>query len=754
MKNIQRIWEQGLATVRYGTLGSAAGLAIFGLSATADPVRYVAGDGDDANSGKTESAPVRTLQVAIDSLLATGGTGKIIVGPGIYAPIAVPNAPIIIEARDGPAMTVIDGGKTNRCATLGVEDERIIDGGAAVQPVSTVLSGFTLMNGKADSTTLANARFGGGAVFFGMLTNCVITGNSAEFGGGGASFSSLRDCVISNNTSHGDGGGAVFCSLTGCVVSGNEAALNGGGAVHSILNTCSVIGNKAGNDGGGVAGGFIIANSTVSGNRAWRDGGGASGKAMSAWDSAVRPLVESCEISGNTAGASGGGAMRVMAINCTMSGNTASSGGGLVDALAVQCLITGNNTTGSGGGGVTDSVLISSTVVGNRISGSTNPAAVAGVSGTMSNSSIVWGNMRGTLPSNYGAGSILENTFTFPPFGGNNVSDAAPGFRGDDDYRLTAESPCLDVGNTTFIASLVKTLPDSFNGLIGQNVLKVVATHVEPVDGLLSDVRDVLGITKDIGGKPRVYNAVIDIGIHEFNGVIADRVKLDGLDGVPETEDDLTVISGDETHPATNEFGHVTIPVGGIVVGGANGTAVVIDGTDVPLAIPEGSLITPQGIIVTGGHTVNLDGTITVDAGGAVYAYIPGARPVVVPTPDGGVVVNPKAPSVSVSPDGPVIGIPADVPGSEADLPAPVMTGLVQGADGTFMVTVSNCVALTGVYTLWGTSDLTQEFRKLPNCETKGYALPDGIWTIPLRKEDKGDAFFLKATVELQKSAS
>ena len=753
MNNIQRIWEQGLATVRYGTLGAAAGLAFLGVSATAAPVRYVAGDGvgDDANSGETEAAPVRTLQVAIDALLDAGGTGKVIVGPGIYAPITVPNAPIIIEARDGPAVTVIDGGGTNRCATLGIEDERLIDSEASVPPASTVLSGFTLRNGNADGMTPVSARFGGGAAFFGKLTNCVITGSSATFGGGGASFSSLRDCVIANNTSHGDGGGAAFSSLTDCVVSNNVTASNGGGAIHSILNTCTVIDNEADKDGGGVAGGFVMANSTVSRNKAGRDGGGVSGKAMPMWDSASLPLLANCDVSNNTAVGSGGGAVKIMMISCVVSGNTAADGGGLVDGSVMQCLITGNHATGSGGGGVSDSSIASSTVVGNTVAESAVPTAVGGASRSMSSSSIIWGNTRGTVPSNYGTIAIFNNTFTAPALGGSNVAADTPGFRGERDYRLTEDSPCLDAGDTAFAANLIKTLPDSFAELIEQNVLALILTRVDPLDSFLADVRDILGFTKDIGGRPRVYNEAIDIGAHEFNGAIVDRVRVDGLDGIPETEDDLTVISGDETYPAIDAFGYATVPASGVVVGGVNGATVVIDGTDVPLAIPEGSLVTPKGIIVIGRHMVHPDGTVTVDAGGAVYAYIPGARPVVVPVPDGDVIVNPETPSVTIQPDGPVIGIPADVPGSEADLAAPVMSGIALDADGTLAVSVSNCVALTGVYTLWGTSDLNKDFETLPGTKTMGYAIPDGIWVIPGIPAENEKSFFFKAAVELQK---
>ena len=759
MKKQQFKWNRGFVSFRYGAISAAVGLAACGLSATAGPIRYVAGDGvgNDANDGMTESTPVRTLQIAINSLLRADGTGKIIVAPGVYMPIIVPNAPITIESREGPEGTIIDGGGIARCATLGIEDERLINGGTEVPPIQTVLSGFTLRNGNTDGMMFADARFGGGGAFSGRLMNCIITGNSSAFGGG-VSFASLTDCVISNNTSSADGGGVAMSTLVNCVISSNVAATHGGGVAHGILNACTIVGNQA-QHGGGVAGGFIMANSKVSANISENgDGGGVYGKAIPLWDATTPPFAKNCDISDNIAKSSGGGAVRTMLFGCLVSGNMGWNDGGIVDTSALQCLITKNHALEMGGGGASDSQLINCTVTGNTTDLNLTSVA-AGIHRSMAMNSIVSGNFRGpagttTGPEDNSKLSLLSYSFTIPEAVGNgNVTADNPGFQGENDYRLTAESPCVDRGNTAVTESLIPSLYASFDSLKQHGLVSTLIVRCGEMGGLMEFLHEKLVFSTDFSGKPRVYNEELDIGCYEFNGIGMNDVRLPGLDGTEGTADDLTITSSDDTPPVTNAFGHVIVPAGGIVAGGTDEITIVIDGTDAPLTIPSGSLITPQGIIIIGGHTVNPDGTISVDAGSAIFVYMPDARPVIAKVPDTGATVNPDGPSVTIGPNGPTIAIPSDVPGSEAELAVPVITAFrLEPLTSSMTLVVSNCVALTSNYTLLGTSDLTKEFKELPYPgKTMGYAIPNGIWVIPGIPTDGAVQFFLKVSVSPQK---
>ena len=170
------------------------------------------------------------LQSAIDNAL-DGDT--LVVAPGTYSAINAVGRVLNIVSADGPAETIIKGSRGSgvlsmfygtRAATFGVTQTR---------PTCT-LSGFTLTGGYCAETT-----YGGGGVFGGIVSNCVICGNGALYTGGGANYSTLSHCVISNNTSYIFGAGASFSTLDNCLVVGNEVKF---GTINSILVLAQTIG--------------------------------------------------------------------------------------------------------------------------------------------------------------------------------------------------------------------------------------------------------------------------------------------------------------------------------------------------------------------------------------------------------------------------------------------------------------------------------------------------------------------------------
>ena len=240
---------------------------------------YVAADSANPAAPYTSWVTAATnIQDAVD-WAAPGALVE--VTNGIYAAggrnssrVAV-DKPLAVRSVNGPRFTVIQGSQGpegTRCAYL--------TNGAS-------LSGFTLTNGYVGCVGLGNSCLSGAGVYCesanAVLTNCVVTGNSASSGGGGAYGGTLNNCTLTSNSArNGNGGGAYCCTLNNCTLTGNWAsygggAAGGGGFLASPcrLNNCALTGNSATTSGGGAFG-CTLNNCTVTGNLA-PYGGGVSG---------------------------------------------------------------------------------------------------------------------------------------------------------------------------------------------------------------------------------------------------------------------------------------------------------------------------------------------------------------------------------------------------------------------------------------------------------------------------------------------
>ena len=220
---------------------------ISGLSAPVEgqriliPQVYVdASRPNDTGDGRSWATAKKTIQSAI---VASTPYDTILVTNGVYTPISTANKGIMIRSVNGAAFTIIDGGWTNRCATLG---SKPFD-------VNTVLVGFTLRNGYAS--------YGGGS-YYGTLDNCTLAGNSGSQGGG-SYYGALKNCILMENSSV-LGGGSYYGTLDNCTLTENSAS-SGGGAYASTLNNCTLSVNSASNDGGGAYYGTLN-NCTLTGN--------------------------------------------------------------------------------------------------------------------------------------------------------------------------------------------------------------------------------------------------------------------------------------------------------------------------------------------------------------------------------------------------------------------------------------------------------------------------------------------------------
>ena len=189
---------------------------------------------DDSGSGLAPADAKKTIQAAVDSI----GYGEIHVLEGVYAPFSTGNKWVRIRSVGGAERTFIDGGGTQRCATLG----------SGPMHKSSMLDGFTLRNGRSSGN--------GGGTLSGTINDCVFTNNYAVSHGGGAAYGDLDRCRFFNNASGNFGGGSFSGTINNSLYRMNTA-VQGGGAYSGMLNNCTVIGNNATSGGSYVGGGIL-----------------------------------------------------------------------------------------------------------------------------------------------------------------------------------------------------------------------------------------------------------------------------------------------------------------------------------------------------------------------------------------------------------------------------------------------------------------------------------------------------------------
>jgi len=290
------------------------------------PVHYVVASGSSPGAPYSSWASAATnIQDAVDAATVPGAL--ILVSNGVYQTGARPvygisnrvavTKPLTVQSANGPSVTRI----------VGYRVPTFVYGSAAVRCVyltnGATLSGFTLTNGATQASGDQTKQQSGGAVYCelgtAVVSNCVLTGNSAASRGGGAFFGTLNNCTLTNNNSS-SGGGAAFGTLLNCTLTANIGA-SGGGAYNSALSKCILRNNSASYGGGAYFG-----------------------------------TLDSCTIISNSA-ASGGGAYSAALNNCLLASNSASAygpyGGGAFGCTLNNCTLSANSATGTfpyGGG--------------------------------------------------------------------------------------------------------------------------------------------------------------------------------------------------------------------------------------------------------------------------------------------------------------------------------------------------------------------------------------------------------------------
>jgi len=361
-----------------------------------------------------------------------------------------------MRSVNGPQVSIIQGyqvpGTTNgdgavRCVYL--------TNGAS-------LSGFTLTQGATRTNGTFPDEIAGGAAYCAsnaVLSNCVLTGNSALYGGG-ACQGRLSNCRLSGNSAGSEGGGAYSSSLDNCVLTGNSATVFGGGSYYGNLIGCTLTGNSAVYGGGAAEG--TLNNCALGGNSASSSGGGAD-----------MCVLYNCTLTANSAQTYGGGADISRLVNCTLRGNSAAGGGGVDYSFLTNCLLVGNWATDSGGGAYA-STLFNCTLTAN--SATNHGGGGYGFdsfhihANCILYNSIIYSNMAAISPdcecTQYDCCMPDSGSITSPPL----FIDLAGG-----NLRLQSNSPCINAGNNNYVSS-----------------------------------------STDLDGRTRIVGGTVDIGAYEF----------------------------------------------------------------------------------------------------------------------------------------------------------------------------------------------------------------------------------------------
>ena len=456
--------------------------------------------------------------VAGDFVVVSNGTynlgGRVVYGAATNR--VVVDKAITVQSVNGPAQTLIQGYQ--------------VYGNNAVRCVyltnNALLVGFTLTNGATRTAGQTFSEDSGGGVWsewFGMVSNCLITGNGAASGYGGGAFggtlincvltnnyagngggaaasNSLLDCTLVNNRANpsqrGDGGGgACYCTLSNCVVTGNfcNGGRGGGGTFGSILTGCVVSSNvtKFANGGGvcfGTANNSLISSNQASYGLGNYYGGGAYSNVLNHCTlqdnqaafggGAAFGVLTGCAVSNNVAGAYGGGVYFGSQYNSLISSNRAAIGGGAYSNVLNNCILE-YNLAGEAGGGAYACALFNCTVVSNTASYAATVPLGGGVFGGGAWNCVIYYNLAGQGSNFYFSSNMSISyccTVPTPTNGSGNIANL-PLFvnLAAGDYHLQSKSPCINAG---------------INSLVGR--------------------------TTDFDGSPRIVFGTVDIGAYEY----------------------------------------------------------------------------------------------------------------------------------------------------------------------------------------------------------------------------------------------
>ncbi len=520
----------------------------------------LAGGANDGSSWANAFRGPQALHGALAAATADSGT-QIWVAAGQYTP-AVPSGSrtisfvlksgvevyggfvggeTLLSQRDPIAhVTILSGDLNGNDLPSGADGENSLHvmRGTGLS-AATLVDGLTIRGGRASGSANLDDENGANVLLIGgspVFRGCTFSESFAIGSGGGAALinSSPRfaHCKFVDNTAQGTGGGIANLDGGSPIVESCEFTLNVGGhgagiyTGSSLLNVavageirvvdCDFDGN-IGNIGAASGIGMMIdrAAAKVSRSRFHNNVTGAGGGGIYVLDSPLE--VVSCDFSGNSAPGDGGGGVYV-------DGGSFSGGPtpGIKPRFANCRFVANNGAIFVNFDGTAEAV--NCTFANNSFGFSIFvwPALLAPNGSTLTiRNSIVWGNkpffsdgLEGIIlggglitldsccverwdGSRPGVGTFGDDPLFVDGDGGDGVVGTA-----DDDVRLTAGSPCVEIGVAGFLPADVTDVDDDGN-------------NAEPVP-------------LDLAGSRRVANCGIDLGAYERFGGSPHSGDMDG----------------------------------------------------------------------------------------------------------------------------------------------------------------------------------------------------------------------------------
>jgi len=249
-------------------------------------------DAVDANPGDGNCADVSgncTLRAAIQEANQLAGSDTIDLPTGTYtlSLSGIGEDAAATGDLDISGNLTLNGASALNTFVDGADIDRIFDVDTNGVGISVTLTGLTLRNGKAISSS-------GGAIRNQAtltLSDCTLTSNTADLGGGGINNQgtlTLSRCTLNDNTASTDGGGlynssSAVSTLTNSTFSSNSASSLGGGVYNATGGTVTFThvtnyANTASSDGGGVynVGTASLKSTIVANNNGNNCGGGVT----------------------------------------------------------------------------------------------------------------------------------------------------------------------------------------------------------------------------------------------------------------------------------------------------------------------------------------------------------------------------------------------------------------------------------------------------------------------------------------------
>jgi hypothetical protein len=389
--------------------------------------------GSDATGDGTAEHPYATIYHALDTVTDASGINRyaMLVAEGRYAGQTVQMKEWVdmyggfelstwMRSIEGNG-TVLDGENMRR---------------GVITSGQVRLDGFTVTKGDATDLDYPYYTYGGGILVLEnsspLITNNVISGNSASSGGG---ISVSTNATISNN-----------------VITGNSVTNGGGGISVSNQATATISNNViTGNSGGGgisVSTNAVISNNVITGNSATYAGGGIS--------VLTNATISNNVITGNSGTYAGGGIYgytNATISNCILWGNTASYGGPQVIGN-ITSLTYSDIQGGWGDPGVTHNIDADPAFVGRVALGMISKIAYN--SGTAQSNLAYFGP---TLPLNFLTGRVMElgtKAYAILSSTADTITVWGDATQGGAlklpvrwqvfDYHLRPDSPCIGAG--------------------------------------------------------------------------------------------------------------------------------------------------------------------------------------------------------------------------------------------------------------------------------------------------------------------